>query len=57
MAKQMELLKNFITKQENVMYGCDEKNRMLHLSSMPVDLLKEIKLSTANAAVKAESDL
>ena len=53
----MESLKNFFNKQETFMYGCDEKNRMLHLNSMPVDLLKEIKLSTANAAVKAESDL
>ena len=57
MQAQMETLQKFIRKQENFMYGCDEENRIKYLSSMPVDSLSEIKLSTANASVKAESDL
>ena len=57
MEAQMASLQKFILKQQNFMYGCDEKNRIIHLSSIPVSELKEIKLSPATASVKVESEL
>ena len=56
MKQQMEALSKFITRQENLMYGCDEKIRLLHLNALPVNELKEIKLNLMKASVKAEQD-
>ena len=56
MKEQMQALSKFIAQQENLMYGCDEKVRLLHLNDLPVDELKEIKLNLLKASVKAEQD-
>ena len=38
------------------MYGADLKSRQIYLNDLPIEFLKEIKLSEETAEVKAEHD-
>jgi len=54
MKTQMEALQKFITNQEKIMYGHDEEKMLKYLDEIPIDELKEIKLSPLTASVKAD---